>query len=537
MDGEREATAGPDGAAPKRADADSATKAADADPRRRADGAVEPGAPRRPKTAAPAKRGASARRSHADVRSRRPTTLAPPEPGEPMPVSANEIAALDELGNEGLWYVGGRELKLTNLDKVLFSPARATTRSPITKRELIRYFALIAPAMLPHLAERPLNLHRYPERRRAARASGRRTSRDTAPPWLTHLARNRRRRGAQGEQPRHRRPASATLAWLGNQAAFEIHAWTSPIARAVAADLRPDRHRPRARRRRWDEVVTPREAVPDGARPPRAFGRIPRSPAGAASRPGSRSCRSTTTTRRATGWSRSREAVGAIVPDLVSWEWSVANRKGLARLDYTQNASIKTLVAPYAVRPADGAPGERPDRLGRAGRPRPAARPLDDPDARPPRVAERRRPVRGRPDRPAGAAEAVADARSSIRRRLPPGDRRTVTRLARAARICSTPATRPVHSRDRTSGIDRDEQRQAAVPDHRQRQEAADRQRPAPVGPRRPRRSRATATRQPQPAAGSAASPTRWAAPAFDSQHAEPLVPDAERVNATTTGR
>ncbi len=43
--------------------------------------------------------------------------------------------------------------------------------------------------------------------------------------------------------------------------------------------------------------------------------------------------------------------MGAVVPDLVSWEWSKADRGGRARLDYTQNSMIKTLVAPYAVRP------------------------------------------------------------------------------------------------------------------------------------------------------------------------------------------
>jgi bifunctional non-homologous end joining protein LigD len=48
------------------------------------------------------------------------------------------------------------------------------------------------------------------------------------------------------------------------------------------------------------------------------------------------------------------------VPDLVSWEWAKEARKGKARLDYTQNASIKTLVAPYSVRPAKGAPVSTP---------------------------------------------------------------------------------------------------------------------------------------------------------------------------------
>jgi bifunctional non-homologous end joining protein LigD len=53
--------------------------------------------------------------------------------------------------------VEGRELKLTNLDKVLYPEAG------FTKGEVVDYYAKIAPAMLPHLAGRPLTLRRYPE--------------------------------------------------------------------------------------------------------------------------------------------------------------------------------------------------------------------------------------------------------------------------------------------------------------------------------------------------------------------------------------
>jgi bifunctional non-homologous end joining protein LigD len=67
------------------------------------------------------------------------------------------------------------------------------------------------------------------------------------------------------------------------------------------------------------------------------------------------------------------KAVGAMVPDIVSWEWSVAKRAGKARLDYTQNEPIKTLVAPYAVRPSPGAPVSAPISWDE----------LDDPDLRP----------------------------------------------------------------------------------------------------------------------------------------------------------
>ena len=53
-------------------------------------------------------------------------------------------------------------------------------------------------------------------------------------------------------------------------------------------------------------------------------------------------------------------AVGATVPDLVSWTWQKSARGGRARLDYTQNAVNKTLVAPYSTRPAAGAPVSAP---------------------------------------------------------------------------------------------------------------------------------------------------------------------------------
>jgi bifunctional non-homologous end joining protein LigD len=53
-------------------------------------------------------------------------------------------------------------------------------------------------------------------------------------------------------------------------------------------------------------------------------------------------------------------AVGAIVPELVSWEWGRGQRGGKARLDYTQNAVNKTLVAPYSLRAAPGAPVSAP---------------------------------------------------------------------------------------------------------------------------------------------------------------------------------
>jgi bifunctional non-homologous end joining protein LigD len=52
--------------------------------------------------------------------------------------------------------VGGRELSLSNLDKVLFP------ESGFTKGQMIDYYAKVAPVMLPHIADRPLTMKRYP---------------------------------------------------------------------------------------------------------------------------------------------------------------------------------------------------------------------------------------------------------------------------------------------------------------------------------------------------------------------------------------
>jgi bifunctional non-homologous end joining protein LigD len=45
---------------------------------------------------------------------------------------------------------------------------------------------------------------------------------------------------------------------------------------------------------------------------------------------------------------------------LHGWKWEKSQHDGLARLDYTQNAWNKTLVAPYSVRPVAGAPVSAP---------------------------------------------------------------------------------------------------------------------------------------------------------------------------------
>jgi bifunctional non-homologous end joining protein LigD len=53
--------------------------------------------------------------------------------------------------------VDGRELKLTNLDKVLYPKAG------FTKGEMVDYYARVGPTMVPHLNGRAVTLRRFPE--------------------------------------------------------------------------------------------------------------------------------------------------------------------------------------------------------------------------------------------------------------------------------------------------------------------------------------------------------------------------------------
>ena len=234
--------------------------------------------------------------------------------------------------------------------------------------------------MLPHLADRPLNLQRLPERRRRARASGRRTSRRSSPKWLTiwHETgfREREDRAANDHLVADR---AAALCWLGNQASFEIHAWTSTLRRAVDADVRPDRHRPRHE----DDLGRDPRARASCTGPPSstsASARTPSSPAAAASRPGSRSSAAATSTRDTSAWvEKLSRAIGGTVPRprVVGVGEGRSRRQGAPRLH--PERGDQDARRPVRGPPAAGRPGLRADPLGGARRPEPPPRPLDDP--------------------------------------------------------------------------------------------------------------------------------------------------------------
>ncbi|HTL27146.1 MAG TPA: DNA ligase D [Burkholderiales bacterium] len=59
--------------------------------------------------------------------------------------------------------VGRHQIKLTHLDRVYWPADEALQQPPVTKRDLLRYFAQVSPYILPHLADRPLTMIRMPD--------------------------------------------------------------------------------------------------------------------------------------------------------------------------------------------------------------------------------------------------------------------------------------------------------------------------------------------------------------------------------------
>ncbi len=106
------------------------------------------------------------------------------------------------------------EVPTSNVDKVMY-PATG-----FTKGQLIEYYRAIAPAMLPHLAGRPLTLKRYPNGVDGQAFFEKRCP-PHRPPWVRTVS-----VGRAGSRPAYEACVANdvdTLVWLANLAAIELH--------------------------------------------------------------------------------------------------------------------------------------------------------------------------------------------------------------------------------------------------------------------------------------------------------------------------
>lgn len=108
-------------------------------------------------------------------------------------------------------HIDGVALNLTNLDKPLFPDG-------FTKGELISYYVEVAEAMLPHLRDRAITRVRFPEGTAAGSFFEKNAPAGT-PEWVKTVS----VATSAGSVNYVTAPDRATLAWLANLAAVELH--------------------------------------------------------------------------------------------------------------------------------------------------------------------------------------------------------------------------------------------------------------------------------------------------------------------------
>jgi bifunctional non-homologous end joining protein LigD len=244
--------------------------------------------------------------------------------------------------------VSTRELRLSNLKKVFWK------NDNITKGDLIDYYRSVAPHMLPYLKDRPVVLSRYPDGIDGETFYQKSTP-DWVPPWLrtTTLWSEH----SQREIHYVLLDDADGLAFVANLATIPIHAWASRIA---------DLQRPDwsiidfdAKQGRREDIIPLALAVhrlcdaiglPNVVKTSGQQGLHVLLPLGG---------QCTYEQARTLAY-----LIGSIVerehPDIATTNRNPAARGPRVYLDWGQNAHGQLLVAPYSVRPVEGAPVSMP---------------------------------------------------------------------------------------------------------------------------------------------------------------------------------
>ncbi|HEX2025978.1 MAG TPA: non-homologous end-joining DNA ligase [Actinomycetota bacterium] len=251
--------------------------------------------------------------------------------------------------------VEGRRVRITHPDKVLFPG------DGITKLDLADYYLRVAPVMLPHIRDRPLTQHRWPEGLGGTDFWHKQIPK-YFPEWIDRVEVETNK----GPQQQVVANEPGTMAYLVNQNCITPHVWLS---------RRPALHRP-------DELMF--DLDPAG---PRDFATVR---AGArflrdvlqdlgltpfVKTTGSKGLHVVAPIRPSSTFEKAHEAALAVAaillddaPDRFTLEFYKEKRRGRVFVDVHRNAYAQTAVPPYAVRARRGAPVAAPvtwDELGR----------------------------------------------------------------------------------------------------------------------------------------------------------------------------
>ncbi len=253
--------------------------------------------------------------------------------------------------------VDGHQIKLTNLDKVLFP------EDGYTKADLIKYYAEVSPYLVPWLRDRPLTLKPFPDG-----IGGMSFYQKNKPSFTPRWVKSWKDSEEEGNDYVLAND-TATLVWLANYTAIEIHPRLARVDKPdrpdfVMIDLDP------ATGATWDDVKEVAHAV-KGVLDDMDLEGFPKTT-------GSRGIHVLVPIARRYTFEESREfalAVGTAarekLPKLVTLEFQKSRRKGIY-VDYLQNVRGKTTAGPYSVRPIRRAPVSTPvrwDEISSLGRP------------------------------------------------------------------------------------------------------------------------------------------------------------------------
>lgn len=241
---------------------------------------------------------------------------------------------------------GRRTIEISNPDKVLFPD------DGITKVDVVDHYLRVAPAMLPHLRDRPVNMQRFPDGIEAGGFYEKRVP-GHFPGWIPRV-----RVAVSGRSPQEQVVVQdrATLAYLANQACLIPHVWLSRRDRldnpdTMIFDLDPP----------GDDF----EPVREGALALRDLleevGLVP-----FVKTSGSKGLHIHVPLDRRAGFDEVR-AFARRVADIVArddprltTEHRKAERRGRVFVDVLRNGYGQTAVPPYAVRALPGAPVAAP---------------------------------------------------------------------------------------------------------------------------------------------------------------------------------
>ena len=244
---------------------------------------------------------------------------------------------------------GGREVRLTNLPKPFWKDPL------ITKGDLLRYYARISPALLPHLKDRAMVMKRYPHGAEGEFFFMKRAP-SPRPDWIA-LCSITHGSGSVIDFPMVQ--DLATLLWIINLGCIDLNQW---YARCEDVD-RPDYLHfdldpvPDAG---FEKVLESAVRVRDGLA---ALGMT-----AYAKTSGSKGIHVYVPIVRGPTqkqvWGFAKEFARAMegnLPDLLTAEYRIAKRpKGRVLVDYNQNAWGRTLASVYSVRPKPRAPVSTP---------------------------------------------------------------------------------------------------------------------------------------------------------------------------------